>query len=130
VNKLCWLFIAAAGLSAATGCGGGDDATTVSGTVIVAGQTMGEGALNFFPVGGDRPIGTPVSADGTYSQSLPPGDYSVVVVTSTMPPEGWKEGDPLPPPKVKVPQKYAQPRSTPLKLAVGADDMTHDFELE
>ncbi len=98
--------------------------------VSISGEAMGKGVVNFFSEGGDRPLGAPVSAEGTYTAVLPPGDYKVVVMTSSSVPDGWKEGDPLPQPKVAVPLKYTQPRSTPLRVTVGADDLAHDFALE
>jgi hypothetical protein len=129
VNKLARLTAATLLLGVIVGCKSGEDTTTVSGTVTVLGETMGKGALSFYPAGGARPIGVPVTSEGSYSAVLPPGDYSVVAMTSNDPPPGWKEGDPLPPPKVRIPQKYTQPRSTPLNLSVADEDITQDFDI-
>ncbi|QDU57549.1 carboxypeptidase-like regulatory domain-containing protein [Aeoliella mucimassa] len=126
LSLFCYLL----SLTLLAGCGADSASTKVSGTISVSGQAMGTGAVTFFPTDEGQPIGVPVDASGSYTASVPPGSYSVVVVTSTPPPEGWKEGDPLPPPPVKVPSKYTQPRFTPLKLTVGQENLSKDFNLE
>lgn len=130
MNNSCRLVALLVASAWAVGCSDRADTTDVSGTVSVSGQPMGVGAINFYPDGEARPIGFPVDESGSYSAQLPPGKYSVVIVTSTPVPEGWEEGDPLPAPAVEIPSKYQQPRFTPLELSVGADDVEHDFNLD
>ena len=115
-----------------SGCGGGEGGTTVTGQVTYKGAPVPMGVINFFSTAGGRPIGTALTPEGNYSLQLPAGDYKVVVLTSNPPvPAGWKEGDPLPQPPVKVPQKYALPETSPLAATVPEGrSFEQDFALE
>ena len=113
-----------------TGCGGGPNTTTVSGKVTVNGAPVSRGVINF-QASGSRPLGSGISADGTYSVELPPGDYQVRIDAPPEVPAGYKEGDPLPRlgPRL-VPEKYAGFSSSGLTATVGNEgSQSIDFEL-
>jgi hypothetical protein len=118
-------------LVVASGCGGNSTETTsVSGKVTVSDKTLESGVVRFLPAAGGRPLFGTIDASG-YKASLPPGDYTVVIQPSAHLPEGWQEGDPVPPPKVQVPAIYTQPHRSPLTLTVVAGPpMKEDFDLK
>jgi hypothetical protein len=121
--SLTWLLMG--------GCGASGTTTLVSGRVTVSGQAMEGGIVSFFPGGGGRPQHTPLDASGAYQVVLPPGNYTVVIQASAQLPEGWKEGDRVPPPRVAPRAIYSQPRRSPLKLTVAADEaQQQDFQLQ
>jgi hypothetical protein len=119
-------------LGGAFGCGGdADEGVTVEGKVAYQGEPITNGSLTFFPASG-RPITAALSEDGEYSCQLPPGEYRVTVTVGVMPPAGWKEGDPVPPPSIVLPDRYGSRLETPLTATVTAASGTHtvDFPLE
>jgi hypothetical protein len=112
------------------GCGGGADTTTVAGKITFNGQSVTRGIINF-QAEGSRPIGGGIASDGTYSVELPPGQYKVRIDAPPAVPEGYREGDPLPPlgPRL-VPEKYANFNSSGLTATVTADgSQSIDFNL-
>jgi hypothetical protein len=58
---------------------------------------------------------------GEYETALTPGEYVAVVDVGAELPPGFKEGDPVPPPKVVLPQQYTVRMKSPLKATVAAD---------
>jgi hypothetical protein len=119
-----------AATSLIAGCGEKVQTSQVSGVITVDGKPVGPSAVSFFAAGKGRPIATSTGGEGQYQIQLPLGDYKVVVVTSSELPAGWKEGDPVPPPRVAVPLSYAQPVTTPLTLQVtSTEPLTHDLAL-
>lgn len=128
-SRVGWAALVLLGLI--VGCGDAADTAAVSGQVTVAGKPLPEGAISFFPADGSRPVATTVDAEGAYKVSLPAGDYTVVVQASTKLPEGWQEGDPLPPQPVRVPPAYGQPTTSPLSLTVEAGaSLERDFAVK
>jgi len=87
--------------------------------------------VRFYPAGGGRPIVGTVDTEGNYRAKLPPDDYTVVIQASTNLPEGWREGDPIPPQQVQVPKVYSHRKRSPLSLTVETGDaIEKDFVLE
>jgi hypothetical protein len=114
------------------GCEQAPDLRTVEGTITYAGKPLDHGMVMFQPSTG-RPVGAGIQPDGRYSISLPPGDYDVIVNAPPKLPEGFKEGDPLPPPDPNpVPAKYSRKETSGLsaKVAAGSAPQTVDFVLE
>jgi hypothetical protein len=69
--------------------------------------------------------------DGKYETSLSPGDYIVVVTVGVDVPAGWREGQPLPPPKFTLPAEYTSRVKSTLKATVKAGQSEPiDFELK
>ena len=117
-------------LAPLAGCGPTSSDPQVTGQVTVAGTPLDSATLMFFPTSG-RSSAVALESDGTYRLRLPPGEYRVTVQQGATIPEGYEEGDPLPPPAVEVPQKYSR-RSTTTLVATVAPDQTEpiDFTLE
>jgi hypothetical protein len=114
------------------GCGGDNSGdVAVQGSLAYQGKPVPDAKLDFFSSSG-RPLTTQVSADGEYNIELSPGEYRVVVTQGVTLPPGYKEGDPLPPPPVKLPPKYTKRVETPLTASVSADNssQTIDFNLD
>lgn len=110
------------------GCGEAVNEATVSGNVTVGGQPSGKASLSFIGTTGGRAIIASVAPDGSYEVKLPPGEYTATLHPSLEPPPGWKEGEPLPEPEVKIPIKYTQRNNTPLKLTItSTDSLKHDI---
>jgi hypothetical protein len=111
---VAWIFV---GTIALTGCGGATDdlpRQAVAGAVKLDGQPLKEGMIQFQPT--EPGIATAQGAgitDGTYSvaksEGLVPGKY-LVMISSTPPPApqppGGMPGDPVGPPKEKIPANY------------------------
>lgn len=49
---------------------------------------------------------------------MPPGEYVVTVMIGASLPEGYKEGDPIPPPKFKLPEEYTVRGKSSLKATI------------
>jgi hypothetical protein len=113
------------------GCGGDrSDTVPVEGTVTYRGEPLANAALTFFPESG-RPTTVPADSGGAYSAELPPGDYAVIVNLSAKLPPGWREGDPLPPPKVVLPTIYTTRAKSTLTAHVDTTPTGPvDFELK
>jgi len=47
-----------------------------------------------------------------------PGDYSITVDLANPLPPGFKEGDPIPPPKFKLPEEYTVRGKSSLKATI------------
>lgn len=115
---------------AALGCGDSTQQTPVEGDVSVAGVALPGGSIQFFPATGERPVSGVIAKNGSYQVGLAEGEYKVAIRASAQLPEGWKEGDPVPPPQVVAPARYAHPKRSPLSLVVGAGaDQRFDCEL-
>lgn len=118
-------------LSLSVGCGGGDGATAVTGVVTIKGTPVTTGVIGFIK-SGTPAIGGPLGPDGSYSLSIPPGDYQVRVDSPSPMPEGWKEGDPLPqlPPR-PVPESFAHFNSSGLTATITDESPQKlDFQLQ
>jgi hypothetical protein len=129
-TECAWLFLVV--VSVQLGCDSGPSSGKLQGKVIYRGQALDHGMVSFFPATG-RPIGSAISPDGTYSVELAPGSYSVVVIAPPKLPEGFKEGDPLPPPDPNaLPAKFNRKETSGLTASVDADGelQTIDFEMK
>jgi hypothetical protein len=105
-------------LVVASGCSGsGAGSTTVQGNVKVQNAPIARAAVTFFPERG-RPITTSTDEQGLYTVDLAPGEYRVTVNIGAQLPEGWKEGDPVPPQKAIVPPQFTSRVNTPLRTTV------------
>lgn len=128
VAAICCLT--AWGLS--VGCDGQPAERAVAGTVTYAGKPLDHGMIMFQPSTG-RPTGAPLASDGSYSISLAPGNYSVYMNSPAKLPEGFKEGDPLPPADpTSLPGKYSRKETSGLtaKIDSGGGEQTLDFDLQ
>ena len=124
------LAIAALLTLAIIGCNHADPGVRISGNVSYQDQPIPSGVLTFFPTEG-RSINVPITQDGKYAGQLPEGSYKVTVTIGFDVPAGWKEGDPLPPPKTKVPKIYTSRIKTPLRADVSKSaESTIDFVLK
>ena len=122
-----WILLA---LSAISGCGEESDSVAVRGKVFYRGEPLSNAAITFFPNTG-RPVTAPLSQQGDYDTALPPGEYSVIVNVGTELPPGFKEGDPLPPPKIDLPPEYTTLARSTLRATVTPDQSEPiDFALE
>src|SRR5262245_3334162 len=100
-----------------TGCGSSTNTVKVRGHAAYRGESLTNGTVTFFPASG-RPMIAPLSEEGDYTAELAPGEYEVVMMIGTKPPEGYKEGDPLPPPKITLPDEYTIRAKSKLKASV------------
>lgn len=104
-----------------SGCGKSSNAIRVRGTVTYQGEPVPNGLITFYPVTG-RPVSGPLSEAGQYGVSLEPGDYRATVrVGIEKLPSDYKEGDPLPPPKVELPREYTSRARSTLEATVAPD---------
>ena len=124
-----WSLVAILTVGAA-GCGKSSGDVSVHGLVSYRGEPLGSAALTFFPETG-RPITAPISDQGDYSVNLPPGNYNVIVSVGAALPPGFKEGDPVPPPKTVLPAEYTTRAKTSLHVTVGPESQgPTDFALK
>ena len=126
------LLLSLTALIVALGCAKQDPTQQVSGKVTYKGTALDHGMLNFFP-SGSRPIGAAITPDGSYQVDLPPGEYKVIVNAPPKLPDGFKEGDPLPPPDPNaLPLKYSRQQTSGLAASVKMQDepLVIDFALE
>ena len=100
-----------------TGCGGSANAVKVEGHASYRGEAITNGTVTFFPASG-RPVVAPLSGEGDYTVELAPGEYVVVIMVGATIPEGYKEGDPLPPPKITLPAEYTVRAKSKLTASV------------
>ena len=111
------------------GCGKSSGTISVSGHVSFRGTPLSNTSLTFFPTRG-RPVAVPV-VDGQYSTQLLPGEYTVVAAIGIDLPPGFKEGQPLPPPKITLPEVYTSRLKSTLKATVKAGQSEPiDFDLK
>ncbi len=60
-----------------------------------------------------------------------PGDYTATIVVGIEYPKGFKEGDPIPPPKVVLPDEYTTRAKSTLKVTVKVgQNEPIDFDLK
>jgi hypothetical protein len=123
---LGWLLVV-------VGCGDAVNGTAISGKVTYRGQPLADGSLTFYPQTG-RPISTGTDSTGVYTVELPPGEYQVAIqAPGVVVPEGWKEGDPNPPPPaITLPPQYSQRAKTTLNVSVaeGGAEQEENFDLK
>lgn len=100
-----------------SGCDSGDGRVPVEGTVTFKGQALKNATITFFPQQG-APVIAPLDDAGGYSVQLVPGEYKVTVITGPIAPTDYKEGDPLPPPAVVLPDRYSSRLRTQLTATV------------
>ena len=120
-------------------CGCSKHAAKVTGDVTLGGKPLTTGVVNFTPVSGGPSAYGNVAADGHYTlqtgaeQSLVPGDYIATVAANATPDEAARMG-------IKVgregimplltPAKYADVKTSPLKVTVKAGTQEIDLALE
>lgn len=127
----CALIVTAVGT---VGCGGSDRPETIPATGVVTyqGQPV-EGAQVMFTATAARPASAVTDAEGRFKLfTFVPGDGVVegghqVVITKTERVAGEDPQNPYPRMRNHLPEKYANPRTTPLSVTVSADGKT-DFE--
>ena len=125
----CRIAIAAVTLCL-LGCAAPSDEVDVHGKVSFRGEPIEGGSIAFFPKSG-RSVSASLSSAGEYSAALKPGDYKVTVNVGAILPPGWKEGDPVPPPKVALPREYTTRVRTTLAATIAADQTEAlDFALD
>jgi len=112
------------------GCGTAEPGVSVHGKISFNGKPVTSGLVNFISDG--SPFGCGIQSDGTFTCSLPPGDYRVIVVPSIKAPAGWKDGDPMPEVVAAIPPKYSQPSTSGLTVSIDPtqDSVAVDFALE
>lgn len=113
----------------ALGCSKSSGKVSVHGHVSYRGEALASAAVTFFPANG-RPESASIT-NGEYATELSPGEYSAIVVIGMNPPKGYKEGDPIPPPKVSLPEEYTSRAKSTLKATVKAGQREPiDFDLK
>lgn len=120
-------IVVAACLSAwaLAGCGrGGPEVLPVSGVVNLDGTPLADAAVMFSGADGKQPVTARTDSTGKFSLSARPGSNSVAVAKGTpgaapAPGDGlMPAGKVAPPPKSAVPAKYADFRTSTLKVDV------------
>jgi hypothetical protein len=107
------------------------------GTVTLDGRPLESGAVSFVPTISERQGGRPglcsIEADGAYAvgksefgraSPLPPGDYIVTVLAMTI---DRRDGKPAP--RVAVPERYTDYRTSPLRATLVAGENRIDVKL-
>ncbi len=113
-----------------SGCGSASDTASVNGNITYQGQPLTSGLVTFFPSSG-RPVNAATKPDGHYTAELAPGDYTVTVTYAEPLPAGYKEGDPLPKPKIILPPEYSTRAKSALSASVASDQSEPiNFELK
>jgi hypothetical protein len=116
--------------TAIAGCGKPSDGVAVNGKATFRGEAIAGGAITFFAPSG-RPVIASISEQGEYATVLEPGEYTVIVNVGVKLPPGFKESDPLPPPKFQLPPEYTNRAKSTLKATVSPDQSEPiDFRLE
>ena len=116
-------------LISADGCTQSPATAPVRGHVSYRGEPLANAGITFFPAKG-RPV-TAAVTQGDYAIELAPDDYTVVVNVGSELPDGYKEGDPVPPPKVVLPGEYSARAKSSLKARVMAGQTDSiDFDLK
>jgi hypothetical protein len=127
VCSLCFLF--ALFLASAGGCKKSSGTVSVHGRISYRGQPLTKSSVTFFPASG-RPV-TATAPQGEYTAELAPGDYTATVAVGIEYPAGYKEGDPVPQPKVVLPPEYTERARSKLKASVTKNENPSiDFELK
>jgi hypothetical protein len=127
--QICRLILLGSCAAAVAGCGNSEEGVTVEGTVTYRGQPFSNASITFYPSTG-RPVSAAIS-DGAYSAQLQPGDYKATVSLGVNLPPGWKEGDPVPPREIVLPDRYTSVLHTQLAATVEEDQSQPiDFALK
>ena len=101
----------------------------VHGKVSFRGSPLDKAALTLFPTAG-RPVQVSI-VQGNYETELNPGEYVAVVDVAAELPPGFKEGDPVPKPKLVLPEQYTSRAKSQLKTTIVVNqDKAVDFELK
>ena len=103
-------------LSGASGCKKPSGTESVHGTVSYRGEPLATAVVNFYPPTG-RAIPASVT-NGEYGAELAPGEYLAAIDLGVQLPAGFKEGDPIPPPKIVLPPEYTECAKSTLKASV------------
>lgn len=129
-SRAWWAIAATLFLVGAPGCGQDGQTVTVQGTVSYRGEPLSNASIMFFPVSG-QPVTATISSTGQYTANLSPGDFTVVVNLGAQLPPGYKEGDPIPPPKLVLPPQYSTRAKSTLHATVQTGrNQVIDFSLE
>lgn len=115
-----------------SGCKSKPATRLVEGSVTYAGKPLVHGIVSFQPATG-RLVGTPITPEGKYSVELVPGSYQVSVIAPPKLPEGFKEGDPLPPPDPNaLPARFNRKETSGLSATIelGSGPQTVDFNMQ
>lgn len=110
------LAAAIAVLGSSGGCKRSASTESVSGKLTFRSEPLANAVITFYP-----PVGRAVPASvnqGEYAAELAPGEYVVTLTLAPQFPPGFKEGDPLPPPKVILPPEYTERSKSSLKATV------------
>lgn len=114
-----------------SGCGRGDLTYAVRGKVMYQGQPIQHGTVMFNPVDAALPpvLGR-IQSDGTYEVSAAPGEYGIVVTVMSETNSDLEPDDPgYKPAQSLIPERYSNPRATPLKASVSEKENVVDLEL-
>src|SRR4051812_16325168 len=109
-------------LSIAPGCRQSSGKVPIHGHVSYRGEAIERASMTFVPKNG-RPETASV-ANGAYATELAPGDYTIAILIGVELPKGYKEGDPVAPPKIVLPDEYTSPNKSTLKATVKAGQDT------
>jgi hypothetical protein len=130
ITRQSLLAVTLIALAGATGCGESSNEVAVEGRVTYRGAPLETGSLTFFPSKG-RPVSASLAEEGEYELALPPGQYTVTVNVGPDLPPGFREGDPVPPPKIVLPPEYTTRAKSRLTAAVRqGDEQPINFELK
>ena len=123
----CFTFVLFLALTA-SGCKKSSGGVPVHGHISYRGEALVASSVTFFPAQG-RPI-TATAPQGDYAAELMPGYYTVSVTVGIEYPPGFKEGDPIPMPKVVLPPEYSTRSQSTLKATVTSEQSEPiDFSL-
>lgn len=112
-----------------SGCGKGSDLRHVSGEIKYRNVPLSNAGISFYPSSG-RPV-TAAVTEGKYNVQLKPGDYTVTIIVGVELPQEFKEGDPVPPPKVLLSEVYTSRTKSKLNATVGEKQSDPiDFDLK
>src|SRR6266478_1634968 len=113
----------------ASGCKKSSVAVPIHGHISYRGEPLATSSVTFFPETG-RPVTAP-APQGEYAAELMPGNYTATVAVGIEYPKGFKETDPLPTPKVVLPDAYRTRTKSTLKTTVKPGQSEPiDFELK
>lgn len=98
------------------GCRPKAETVSVQGGISYRGEALNGSVITFFPSAG-RSFGASAPR-GQYTIELPPGEYTVVIEAGNEFPPGFKEGDPLPPPRIVLPEQYTTRAKSELKATI------------
>jgi hypothetical protein len=112
------------------GCPSKSSGVRITGNTSYKGQPIPGGVIMFYPTEG-RAVSASITADGSYSVDLNPGNYVVTVDVGIERPPGFKEGDKLPPAKMVLPMEYTTRTRSKLTASVTKEgNRTIDFPLK